>query len=114
MISGVRSTTLKIVGSSAAMPPGTAPLLPAGIGSLAAGAVVAAGTGSTGETVIVAVLMSSGSARRSAGYWVRRSEGLVVESPPDSIATPVPVATISRQPIRSGYERSSNVTIGRS
>ena len=43
-----------------------------------------------------------------------RRDGLVVGSPPESIATPSPVATISRQPIRSGYDGSSNVTVARS
>ena len=111
MISGVRSTTLKIVGSSAATPPGTPPGLPAAAGSSAAGAGVAPGRGSAGVTAIVADFMLSGSTRRSSGYCVRRREGLVVGNPPDSIATPSPLATISRQPIRPGYDTSSNVTV---
>ena len=89
------------------MPPGTAP-----VGRRVPGAAPRPRPRlpriADGVATIVADRMSSGWLTRSCGYAVRRFDGLVAGRPSAATATPSPDATISRQPIRSGYETSSN------
>src|SRR5258705_9179940 len=68
-------------------------------------------TAAPGVAWIDAERMSSGWLMRSVGYDVSRFDGLVAGRPSALIATPSPDGTISRQPIRSGYEVSVNVTV---
>src|SRR5258706_13059051 len=108
---GLRSTDWKIAGSSPPAPPGPAPTTPIPAAAGAAGGAVAAGVASAaaavpigaawGVAAIVTERMSSGWLIMSAGYDVRRFEGLVAGRPLASIVTPSPDATTSRQPILS-------------
>ena len=123
--------------SVAATPPGTAAATGSGVAAdagdgatTAAGEVaVAGGAGSTAATGEASGISSgarvapptvarsasdrsrSGDAIRSCGYRVNRCDTLVCRSSPSSAlsVTPEPCATISRHPVRSANDRSTNV-----
>ena len=103
MISGVRSTALKIVGSSAATPPGTARGLPA-----AMRVIGRRGRRRPGQRFGRRRRRSSPTSCRAArrggppGTASGEARGSSSAARPTRSATPSPVATISRQPIRSG------------